>query len=147
VIDYLKHNSRPLIFSASIPPSAAAAALAALEIIEQEPERLDALWRNTRYLAKAVRSLGFDTNEAETPIIPLYIRDNHLTFHFTQRLFEEGVFVNPVVSPAVPGDSSLVRMSVMATHTLNQLDEAIEKIEKVATELGVFVERNESKIV
>lgn len=147
VVEYLKHNSRPLIFSASIPPSAAAAALAALEIIQQEPERLEALWRNTRYLSKAIRHLGFDTSDVETPIIPLYIRDNHLTFHFTQRLFEEGVFVNPVVSPAVPSDASLVRMSVMATHTLNQLDEAIEKIEKVATELGVFVERNEVKPV
>jgi 8-amino-7-oxononanoate synthase len=141
VIDYLKHNSRPLIFSASIPPSAAAAALAALEIIQQEPERLEALWRNTAYLSKAIRNMGFDTSHSLTPIIPIYIRDNYLTFQFTQRLFEEGVFVNPVVSPAVPSDSSLVRMSVMATHTLDQLDEALEKIEKVADELQVLVQR------
>ncbi|HYC30468.1 MAG TPA: aminotransferase class I/II-fold pyridoxal phosphate-dependent enzyme, partial [Chitinophagaceae bacterium] len=105
------------------------------------PERLEALWRNTAYLAKAIRDIGFDTSQVLTPIIPIYIRDNYLTFHFTQRLYEEGVFVNPVVSPAVPGDSSLVRMSVMATHTLDQLDEAIEKIEKVAAELHVFAER------
>ena len=141
VIDYLKHNSRPLIFSASIPPSAAAATLAALEIIKEEPERLKALWRNTAYLSNAVKSMGFDTGSSLTPIIPIYIRDNYLTFRFTQRLFEEGVFVNPVVSPAVPGNSSLIRMSVMATHTRSQLDEAIEKIEKVAAELHVFAQR------
>ena len=82
VIDYLKHNSRPLIFSASIPPSAAAAALAALDIIEQEPERLEALWRNTAYLAKAIKDIGFDTSTVLTPIIPIYIRDNQLTCVF-----------------------------------------------------------------
>ncbi|HET7898154.1 MAG TPA: aminotransferase class I/II-fold pyridoxal phosphate-dependent enzyme, partial [Flavisolibacter sp.] len=100
LIDYLMHHSRPLIFSASIPPSAAAAALAALEIIQDEPERLDALWKNTAYVAKAIKEIGFDTGTGDTPIIPIYIRDNCLTFQFTQRLFEEGVFVNPVVSPA-----------------------------------------------
>lgn len=131
-----------MIFSASIPPSAAAAALAALEIIQQEPERLEALWNNTIYISKAIKEIGFDTNTSETPIIPIYIRDNYLTFQFTQRLFEEGIFVNPVVSPAVPGDSSLIRMSIMATHTRSQLDEAIEKIEKVASELQVFALKN-----
>lgn len=141
VINYLKHTSRALIFSASVPPSAAAAALAALEIIQTEPERQDALWDNTAYVAKVIREMGFDTNDSQTPIIPIYIRDNHLTFLFTQRLFEEGIFVNPVVSPAVPSDSSLVRMSIMATHTKAQLDEALGKIEKVATELGVFALR------
>jgi len=142
IIDYLKHHSRPMIFSASIPPSAAAAALAALEIIQQEPERLEALWNNTIYISKAIKEIGFDTNTSETPIIPIYIRDNYLTFQFTQRLFEEGIFVNPVVSPAVPSDSSLIRMSIMATHTRSQLDEAIEKIEKVASELQVFALKN-----
>ena len=141
IINYLKHHSRPMIFSASIPPSAAAAALAALEIIQQEPGRLDVLWQNTNYISKAIREMGFDTNTSETPIIPIYIRDNFLTFKFTQRLFEEGVFVNPVVSPAVPSDSSLIRMSIMATHTRSHLDEALEKIEKVASELQVFVPR------
>ena len=85
--------------------------------------------------------MGFDTNNAETPIIPIYIRDNHLTFLFTQKLFEEGIFVNPVVSPAVKSDSSLIRMSIMATHTKEQLDKAIGKIEKVANELEVFALR------
>jgi 8-amino-7-oxononanoate synthase len=138
MIDYLMHHSRPLIFSASIPPSAAAAALAALEIMQEEPERLEALWENTAYVSKAIREIGFDTSAAETPIIPIYIRDNGLTFQFTQRLFEEGIFVNPVVSPAVRSDASMVRMSIMATHSRWQLDEAISAIEKVTSELQVF---------
>lgn len=137
-VNYLKHHSRPMIFSASIPPSAVAAALAALEIIQTEPERQEALWANTAYMSNTLLKLGFDINTSETPIIPIYIRDNYLTFQFTQRLFEEGIFVNPVVSPAVKSDSSLIRLSIMATHTKNQLDEAISKIEKVASELHVF---------
>jgi 8-amino-7-oxononanoate synthase len=137
-VNYLKHHSRPMIFSASIPPSAVAAALAALEIIQTEPERQEKLWTNTAYIANALQELGFDINTSETPIIPIYIRDNYLTFQFTQRLFEEGIFVNPVVSPAVRSDSSLLRLSIMATHTRDQLDEAIDKIEKVASELHVF---------
>lgn len=142
MMDYLMHHSRPLIFSASIPPSAAAAALAALDVIASEPERLEALWKNTAYISTAIRELGFDTGISETPIVPLYIRDNELTFQFTQRLFEEGIFVNPVVSPAVKSDASLIRMSIMATHTRSQLDEAIGKIEKVANELQVFALKN-----
>ena len=138
MVNYLKHHCRPLIFSASIPPSAVAAALAALEIIQTEPERQEVLWANTEYVAKALLELGFDINTTETPIIPIYIRDNYLTFQFTQRLFEEGIFVNPVVSPAVKSDSSLLRLSIMATHTRCQLDKAIDKIEKVANELHVF---------
>jgi 8-amino-7-oxononanoate synthase len=138
VINYLKHTSRPMIFSASIPPSAVAAAQAALEIIRTEPERQTALWNNTNYMSKILTELGFDINTSETPIIPIYIRDNQLTFQFNQRLYEEGIFVNPVVSPAVKSDSSLIRLSMMATHTQSQMDEALEKIEKVANELGVF---------
>jgi 8-amino-7-oxononanoate synthase len=93
------------------------------------------------YIQKAVQEMGFDTNTSETPIIPIYIRDNHLTFLFTQRLFQEGIFVNPVVSPAVKSDSSLIRMSIMATHTKDQLNQALGKIEKVANELNVFAHR------
>jgi 8-amino-7-oxononanoate synthase len=137
-INYLKHTSRPMIFSASIPPSAVAAAQAALEIIRTEPERQTALWNNTSYMSRTLSDLGFDINTSETPIIPIYIRDNQLTFQFCQRLFEEGIFVNPVVSPAVKSDSSLIRLSMMATHTQAQMDYALETIEKVANELGVF---------
>jgi 8-amino-7-oxononanoate synthase len=145
IVNYLKHHSRPMIFSASIPPSAAAAAIAALKIIQTEPERQEILWSNTAYLAKALQDLGFDINTSETPIIPIYIRDNFLTFQFTQQLFEEGIFVNPVVSPAVRSDSSLVRISLMATHTRNQLDEAISKIEKVANRLNILARAGENQ--
>ena len=140
IIDYLKHHARSIIFSASMPPSAAAAAMAALEIMQAEPERLDKLWANTAYITKAVKDMGFDMGHSESPIIPIYIRDNTLTFQFTQMLFEEGVFVNPVVSPAVSSDSSLIRMSIMATHTQEQLDFAIDKLEKVAAKLHVLEE-------
>ena len=146
IVNYLQHHARPMIFSASMPPSAAAAAMAALEIIQTEPERQEKLWSNTAYMANAMQELGFDTNTSETPIIPIYIRDNHLTFQFTQELFEEGIFVNPVVSPAVRSDSSLVRMSIMATHTKEQLDEAIDKIEKVAARLNILDKAPESNI-
>jgi 8-amino-7-oxononanoate synthase len=137
-INYLQHHARPMIFSASVPPSAVAAAMAALEIIKAEPERQEALWDNTNYMASALQDLGFDINTSKTPIIPVYIRDNELTFRFNQRLYEEGIFVNPVVSPAVKSDASLIRLSIMATHTRSQLDEALEKIEKVANELHVL---------
>lgn len=142
MMDYLMHHSRPLIFSASIPPAAAGAALAALEVIQTEPERMEALWENTAYAFRCIKEIGFDTGSSETPILPIYIRDNFLTFQFTQRLFEEGVFVNPVVSPAVASDNSLIRMSIMATHTRQQLDEAFGKIEKVASEQQVFALKN-----
>ena len=141
LINYLKHHSRALIFSASIPPAAAAAALAALEVIREEPWRLDALWENTAYIVKALRELGFDTHTSQTPIVPVYIRNNQLTFQFTQRLFEEGIFVNPVVSPAVPGDASLLRLSIMATHTRDQLDRALSALEKVSREFPIFKEK------
>ena len=131
IINYLKHYSRSLIFSASIPPASAGAALAALEIIKSEPERIEALWENTRYMHTALSALGFDLGKTETPIIPIFIRDDMATFHFTNQLLKEGVFVNPVVSPAVKSDSSLIRLSLMATHTKEQMDRAIEKIYKV----------------
>jgi 8-amino-7-oxononanoate synthase len=138
IIDYLKHHARSIIFSASMPPSAAAAAMAALEIMQAEPERLEKLWANTAYITKAVKDLGFDMGASESPIIPIYIRDNTLTFQFTQLLYEEGVFVNPVVSPAVSSDSSLIRMSIMATHSKEQLDYVISKLELVANKLHVL---------
>lgn len=138
IIDFLKHTSRPMIFSASVPPASIAAAIAALEIIKAEPERLQALWDNTRYLVKNLKALGFELSNAETPIIPIYIRDNELTFKFNKKLYEKGLFVNPVVSPAVPAHSSLVRMSVMATHSKSQLDQAIEILEQTGNQLGIL---------
>lgn len=138
-IEYMKHNARSLMFSASIPPASAASALAALNIIRTEPELLDKLWDNTHYAMKRLKDLGFDIGEAESPIIPIYIRDNERTFEITKVLFEEGIFVNPVISPAVKSDSSLLRFSLMATHSHEQIDIACEKLEKARKIVGLPV--------
>ncbi|MBC8035528.1 MAG: pyridoxal phosphate-dependent aminotransferase family protein [Chitinophagaceae bacterium] len=136
-IDYLKHKARSLIFSASMPPAAVASVIAALDIIESEPERIEKLWINTQYAMQLLQDQGFDLGNTESPIIPVYVRDNYNTFLLTKMLQEEGVFVNPVVSPAVPSDSSLIRFSLMATHTFAQIEEAVDKLTRVATRLGL----------
>lgn len=138
VINYLKHHARALIFSASISPPNAAAALAALDIIINEPWRREKLWENTRYMLENLKRLGFNTGSAETPIIPIIIGDVMGVFHFWRRIQDEGLFINPVVPPAVPISKSLVRVSVMATHTRDQLDFALEKFEKVGKEMGII---------
>jgi 8-amino-7-oxononanoate synthase len=137
-INYLKHNARSLIFSASIAPSNAASVIAALDLIENEPERIEKLWNNTHYALKLLKQAGFDTGHTETPIIPIMIRDDYKTFQITKMLLEQGVFVNPVVSPAVASTSSLIRFSLMATHEFNQIEEAVTKIAGCAKKLGVF---------
>ena len=138
VINYLKHNSRTLIFSASITPAAAGAVLAALEVMEEEKWRQKALWDNTHRMLQAFKDKGFETGHTTTPIIPLYVRDNEKTFRLTRMLMDDGVFVNPVVSPAVPSQDTLIRISLMATHTFDQIDEAVEKIAKNARLLGII---------
>jgi 8-amino-7-oxononanoate synthase len=137
-INYIKHHSRTLIFSASITPASAAAVLAALEIIKNEPERIDRLWELTHYALDNFKRMGFDIGKSETPIIPLYIRDNLKTLKLTRMLLDEGVFVNPVVSPAVSKDSTLIRFSLMATHTKDQVDIALEKFDKLGKKLGII---------
>ena len=136
-IDYLKHRARSLVFSASMTPGSVASVIAALDIIESEPERIAKLWDNTRYATKLLLEEGFDLGPTESPILPIYIRDNHKTFLVTKYLQSEGIFVNPFVSPAVPSDSSLLRFSLMAPHTFSQIDEAVEKIAKAFKEVGV----------
>jgi len=136
-IEYLKHNARSLIFSASITPASAASTLAALEILKNEPERILRLKHLTKYAIDNIKAKGFDIGPTQTPIIPIYIRDNEKTFMFTNLLFQEGVFVNPVVSPAVRSEASLIRFSLMATHTEKQLDFAIEKMYEVAKKIDV----------
>ena len=138
-IEYLKHHARSLIFSASMTPASAASVLAALDIIETEPEHMERLWYNTRYTKRLLTEAGFDIGESESPIIPIYIRNNELTFVITNILQSEGVFVNPVISPAVPENSSLIRFSLMATHTIDQIDEAVEKLSKTFHATGVLV--------
>lgn len=137
-INYLKHTSRSLIFSASMTPSSAASVLAALDIMESEPERIKHLWDVTHYAQKAFKDNGFDTGKTESPIIPLFIRDDIKALQMTHILLDEGVFVNPVVSPAVPKEDSLIRFSLMATHTFKQVETAVEKITAVAKKLGVL---------
>lgn len=136
-IDYIRHNARSLMFSASMPPASAASVIAALEIIMSEPERINKLWDNTNYAIQKFRTLGFDIGKTESPIIPIYIRDNEKTFLLTKMLLEEGVFVNPVVSPAVPPQSTLIRFSLMATHSIEQIDTAIDKIVKVSKKINI----------
>jgi len=137
-INFLKHNARSLIFSASIAPANAASVIAALDLIEQEPERIEKLWSNTRYAMEGLKSAGFDTGHTETPIIPIYVRDDFKTFKLTKMLLEEGIFVNPVVSPAVASSSSLIRYSLMSTHTEDQIQESIDKITKIARKLDII---------
>ncbi|MGC8743310.1 MAG: aminotransferase class I/II-fold pyridoxal phosphate-dependent enzyme [Verrucomicrobiia bacterium] len=138
MIDYLKHHSRALIFSASMSPANAAAVKAALEIMISEPERIQKLWHNTDRMRKGLLSLGFDLGVSQTPILPIYCRSLLNAFKFTKRLQEEGVFVNPVVSPAVPPGQELIRVSLMATHTDSQIDFALEKLGKIGKELGII---------
>lgn len=141
-INWLKHNSRSLIFSASMTPASAASVLAAMEIMMSEPERISHLWEITRYALNGFRSMGFDTGKSESPIIPLFIRDNEKALMLTQQLLAEGIFVNPVVSPAVPKDDALIRYSLMATHTKEQVDISIERITRAAKSLGIITAGN-----
>jgi len=138
VIEYLKHHSRALIFSASPTPACAAAVLTSIDIIEKEPERREKLWHNTYKMLNTLKDMGFDTGLSETPIIPVIIGDNTDVFKFWRYLHDAGIFVNPVVSPAVPPNQALIRISVMATHTDKQLDRALRIINKGAKELGLL---------
>ena len=137
-INFLMHHSRTLIFSASIAPPAAAAVIAALDIIMDEPERIQHLWNITHHTIQQLKDAGFDLGATQTPIIPLMIRDNMKTFQLTKTLLDEGIFINPVLSPAVAENSTLIRLSLMATHTFDQVDFAIEKLIKVGKRFGII---------
>ena len=130
IINWVRHHSRSYIFSASNTPAATAAARAALQIMKNEPERIAHLWDLTNYALENFRQLGFEIGKTSTPIIPLYIRDFYKTFYITKMLFEEGVFVNPVIPPACAPEDTLIRFSLMATHTKEQIDIATEKLVK-----------------
>ncbi|MDR2057363.1 MAG: pyridoxal phosphate-dependent aminotransferase family protein [Dysgonamonadaceae bacterium] len=138
IINYVRHHSRSYIFSASNTPAATAAANAAFDIMISEPERVEHLWDLTHYALAGFRGMGCEIGNTATPIIPLYIRDNDKTFYVTNELFKQGVFVNPVVSPAVAPTDTLIRFSLMATHTFGQLDYALEKIEKTLKKVGIL---------
>ena len=137
-IHFLKHNSRPLMFSAALPPFSVASVIAALEVMLEEGERRDSLWANTHHFQKGLADLGFNLLETETPIIPVVIGPDETTFLFWRRLFEEGVFTNPVVAPAVPPGEGRLRASLIATHTADQIDDALEVFGRVGRELGLI---------
>jgi 8-amino-7-oxononanoate synthase len=137
-INYLKHHARSLMFSASISPAATASALAALEIIQAEPQRIEQLWDNTNFTLKELKRLGFETGASCTPIIPIYIRDDVKTFQLSRMLLDEGIFVNPISSPAVAKENALIRFSLMATHTREQIEEALEKIVTLSRKLSII---------
>jgi 8-amino-7-oxononanoate synthase len=138
VIDYIKHISRPLIFSASMPPAAVATVSAAVDILEKEPERLERLWRNVRKMKDGFDKLGFNTGRSQTPIIPIHVGEDVKCFQFWKMLFDNGVFSNPVVSPAVPPGEAVIRTSYMATHTDAELDEVLRIFAKLGREFGLI---------
>jgi len=138
IIHYLKHHSRPLIFTAALPPANTAGVLAALEVMIMEPERRARLWENTHRLRDGLHALGFDLGPTQTPIVPVLIGTLERTFLFWRKLFDAGVFTNPVVPPAVPLAECRLRTSLMATHTADQIDFAIDRFAKLGKELGVI---------
>jgi 8-amino-7-oxononanoate synthase len=137
VINYLRYNARPLVFTAALPPSNTAGVLAALRVIQREPERRERLWHNTRRVQDGLRSMGFDIGPTETPIIPFLIGEFDQTLLFWRKLFDAGVFTNPVVPPALPPSHCRLRTSVMATHTDDQIDYALETFGRLGKGLGV----------
>jgi 8-amino-7-oxononanoate synthase len=138
IINYLRHHSRPLIFTASLPPSNTAGVLAALGVLQEDTERREQLWANTRRLQAGFRSLGFDTGPSETPIVPILIGPLDKTLIMWRQVFDAGIFTNPVVPPAVPPSQCRLRTSVMATHTAEQIDFSVETIGRIGRELGVI---------
>lgn len=137
-IHYLKHNARSLIFSASMPPASVATVLAALDVIEEEPERRAALWRNTGRMQAGLKELGFDIGVSETPVVPVLIGEIEETFVFWKALFNMGVYTNPVTPPAVPENSCRLRISIMATHTAEHIDSALDAFARVGRRMAVI---------
>lgn len=137
IIEFLRHHSRPLIFTASLPPANTAGVLAALQVLQQEPERREQLWANTKRLQDGFRSLGYDIGPTQTPIVPVLIGPLEKTFIVWRRLFDAGVFTNPVAPPAVPPSQCRLRTSVMATHTFDQIDYCIEQFAKIGREFDL----------
>ncbi len=136
-INYLRHTCRTYIFSASDTPAATAAALEALHIVRSEPERIEALWRVTKYALRRFKEEGFEIGETESPIIPLYVRDVEKTFTVTARAFDAGVFINPVIPPACAPQDTLVRFALMATHTEEQVERGVQILKNVFKEQNI----------
>lgn len=138
VIHYIKHFARSLIFTASLPPGQVAAIAASLDVMQEEPERREKLWKNARKMLAGFKSLGFNTHDSETPIIPIMVGDDMKAFQMWRMLYDEGVFASPIVSPAVPEGQALIRTSYMAIHTDRHLDRVLDAFEKTGKQLGVI---------
>jgi glycine C-acetyltransferase len=138
LIEFLYHRARPFLFSTSHPPSVAATCLAALDLLEKEPGRIERLWQNTEYFKGELRKAGFQTGASETPITPILIGDAALAFRFSDELFEEGVFATGVGYPTVPKGKARIRTIVTAVHTREHLDRALEILVRVARRLGIL---------
>jgi 8-amino-7-oxononanoate synthase len=137
VVDFIRHHARSQIFSAAPPPASAAAVIAALNIVENEPDRRKQLWENTRFMKRQLQDFGFDTGDSDSPVIPIIVGDDITTFTMAKRLQEEGVFANPVVTPAVPPGQAMIRTSYMATHRREHLDRALAALKKVGRDLDI----------
>jgi 8-amino-7-oxononanoate synthase len=138
VIDFIRHKARSYIFSAAFPPASVAAVLAALDIVESEPERRERLWENTRYMQRELVALGFDIGESDSPVIPILVGDDWTAFAMVKELDDLGVFVNPVITPAVPPGRALLRTSYMSTHTREHLDRALAALAEVGKKHGII---------
>lgn len=138
VIHFIKHKARPFMFSAAMPPAAAASVLECVKIAQEEPQHLQNLWKNANKMSRELIRLGYNTLGSRTPIIPLLIGDDYMAFQFTQKLYEHGVFATPVIRPAVPEGCALIRTSYMASHTDEDLDYVLEVLDKLGREFGII---------
>jgi len=138
IVDYIKNTARSLIFSASMPPANVAAVSKAIDIMLTEPERLENLWKVTRHAQEAFRAAGFDIGRTQSPIIPLFVRDTVKAMQIVNEALDEGIFITPVIAPAVPENDVLIRFALMATHTEDQVDEAVEKLTRIFKTHGVI---------
>jgi len=138
VIEYLKHKARCFMFTASLAPSVAGGVLKALQLLREEPERIEALWKNTRKMHEGFKSMGFNTGLSKTPIIPILVGSEMKAFLFSQKLFDAGIFTTPAIYPAVRYGEAIVRTSYMSTHTDEELDYVLETFERLGKELGIF---------
>lgn len=144
-IDFIRHNARPFMFSAAMPPASVGAVLECLDIVENEPSHLESLWKNANYMQREIKALGFNTLNSRTPVIPLLVGDDLTAYSFTQSLYEMGVFATPVASPAVPEGCALIRTSYMATHTESDLSYVLDAFEKLGHQYGIIGDEKKSE--
>jgi len=145
VIDFIKHTSRPFIFSAAMPPASVAAVLECINLLEEDTSYIKSLWKNAHKMKKSLKEMGYNTLHSETPIIPLFIGDDFAAFSFAKRLYEEGVFATPVVKPAVPDGCALIRTSYMASHTDEDLNYVLDVLQKLGKEFNIIGQNSQQE--